>query len=224
VAQAWRRLFARAAGAALVLMGLVAAGSSTGCQWLFAWAVAPRHPTQTVKAEYNLEAERLVIVPYVGTDTLFTYPAAPLEVSGELVSAIARDLKGRVKTIVHPVEVVRWQESTLEWPTMSLERIAEEFQADTLLYVELGRYTMVEERSANLFRGRAKARIEVVKVGAEHNPVYDAVVEVIFPEDQPVGVLETSERVIRQGTNILLARDILRKFHDHKIEVKGGEP
>jgi hypothetical protein len=207
-----------------VLAGLVAAGSSAGCQWLFAWAVAPRHPMQTVKAEYNLEAERLVIIPYVGTDILFTYPAAPLEVGGELVNAIVRDLRGRVKTIVHPVEVVRWQESTLEWPTMSLERIAEEFQADTLLYVELGRYTMVEERSANLFRGRAKARIEVVKVGAEHNPVYDAVVEVIFPEDQPVGVLETSERVIRQGTNILLARDILRKFHDHKIEVKGGEP
>jgi hypothetical protein len=220
------RPFARAAGAALVLMGLVAAGSSAGCYvpHFLVWLFKPDKITKSVKEEYHLEADRLVIVPYVGTDILFTYPAAPIEVSGELVNAIARDLKGRVKTIIHPVEVVRWQESTLEWPTMSLERIAEEFQADTLLYVELGRYTMVEERSANLFRGRAKARIEVVKVGAEHNPVYDAVVEVIFPEDQPVGVLETSERVIRQGTNILLARDILRKFHDHKIEVRGGQP
>jgi len=82
---------------------------------------------------------------------------------------------------------------------------------------------MVEERSANLFRGRVRARVQVVKVDAEHNPVYATTVETVVPEDQPVSVLGTSERIIRQATNLMFARDVVRKFHDHKVEVKGGE-
>jgi len=211
-----------AAGAVWVALGLASAGCYV--PHFLVWLLGPEKITTLVKEEYRLEAERLVILPYAGTDILFTYPAVPVELSQELVYAIVRDLKGRVKTIVHPVEVVRWQESTLEWPNLSLEQIANEFQADTLLYVELQRYTMVEEGSANLFRGRAKARIEVVKVGAEHNPVFDATVETIYPEDIPVGVLGTTERIIRQHTNFFFARDIIRKFHDHKVEMKGGRP
>jgi hypothetical protein len=214
--------FAVASVAAAAVLALTAGGCYV--PHFFVWLFKPDKMTTPVKEEYHLEAERLVILPYAGTDILFTYPAVPVEISQELVYAIVRDLGGRVKTIVHPVEVVRWQESTLEWPNMSLERIAKEFQADTLLYVELERYTMVEEGSANLFRGRVKARLEVVKVGAEHNPVYDATVETTYPEDVPVGVMGTTERVIRRYTNFFFARDVIRKFYDHKVEVKGGQP
>ena len=217
-----RRAFAFRAGA-LVVLGAVLA-SSAGCYvpHFLVWLLGPREITKTVKSEYDLKAERLIIVCYAGTDILFAYPTVPLEISQELVYAIARDLDDRVKTIVHPVEVVRWQEGTLEWPNMSLDQIAREFQADALLYVELERYTMVEEGSANLFRGRAKARIQVVRPDAEANPVYETTVEVTFPEERPVGVLETSERVMRRGTNLLFARDVIRKFYDHKVEVRGG--
>jgi len=175
-----------------------------------------------VKAEYPLESARLVIVPYAGTDVLFTYPMAPIEIGQALVNEIGQHFSDRVKTIVHPVRVVRWQESTLDWPNMSLVEIGEHFQADTVLYVELERYTMVEERSANLFRGRARARVQVVKVEDEHNPVYETVVETVVPEDRPVSVLGTSERMIRQATNLVFAREVVWKFYDHKVEVKGG--
>ena len=221
-----RRFSVRRSGALVVLGALVAAGMSAGCYvpHFLVWLFKPDQITRSVKAEYDLRAERLLIVPYAGTDILFTYPTAPIEISQELVYAIARNLEGRVKTVVHPVEVVRWQEGTLEWPNMTLEEVAAEFRADTLLYVELERYTMVEEGSANLFRGRAKARVQVVKADAEVNPVYETLVEVLFPEDRPVGVLETSERVMQRGTNLLFARDVIRKFYDHKVEVKGGQP
>ncbi|MGB2937104.1 MAG: hypothetical protein WBD05_02730 [Phycisphaerae bacterium] len=198
--------------------------AASGCYLphLGVWLFGPRKITKEVKAEHRLESERLVIVPYAGTDVLFTYPMAPIEISQALVNEIGQNLSDRVETIIHPVQVVRWQESTLDWPNMSLAEIGGHFQADTVLYVELERYTMVEERSANLFRGRAKARVQVVKVEAEHNPVYEATVEIVVPEDQPVSVLETSERIIRQVTNLLFARDVVRKFYDHKVEVKGG--
>jgi hypothetical protein len=185
---------------------------------------APRHPKEMVKAEYPLKAERLVIVTYAGTEILFDDPTAPLEVSSDLVNEILRSLGTNVKSIIHPVQVVRWQESNLEWPNMLLVDIAKAFEADTLLYVELERYTMMEDRSANLYRGRIRARIQVAETKAERNPVYETTVETVFPPDRPVGVLESNERTIRLGTNLYFARDVIGKFHDHEIEVKGGRP
>jgi len=206
-----------------VLVGLAAlAAGGCGVPNFFAWMFAPRHPKETIKAEFPLKADRLVIVPYAGTDILFNDPTAALEVSTGLVNEILRNMSAQVKTIVHPVQVARWQESNIEWPNMPLADIAKAFQADTLLYVELERYTMMEDRSANLFRGRARARIQVVQPAAERNPVYETIVEATFPEDRPVGVLETSEQTIRAGTNMYFARTVIGKFHDHEVEVTGG--
>jgi hypothetical protein len=206
----------------LVLAGLAAAGAC-GCHNLFAWAFAERHPKETIKSEYNLEADRLVIVPYAGTEILFNDPTAPVEVSSALVNEIGLHLRPRIKTIVHPVEVTRWQESNLEWPNMTLPDIAKAFQADTLLYVELEQFTMTEERSANLLRGHAKARVQVVKADSTRNPVFETTVETLVPEDRPVGVLEVSERQIRMATTVMFSRAIMRKFYDHEVEVKGGK-
>jgi len=207
----------------LVALAVLTAGGAGGCHTLFAWAFAERHPKQSIKAEYNLEAERLVIVPYAGTDILFNDPTASVEISYAVMNEICRNLRGRLKMIVPPVEVTRWQESNLEWPNMTLPDIAKAFRCDTLLYVELEQYTMTEERSANLLRGHAKARVQVVKADSPRNPVYETTVETTFPEDRPVGVQEISERLIRQYTNAVFARAVARKFYDHEIEVKGGK-
>jgi hypothetical protein len=203
------------------LLALVALGAC-GCHWLYAYFAAPRHPKETIKAEYALKAERLVIVTYAGAEILFNDATAPLEVSYDITNEILRSLSQSVKTIIRPEQVVHWQESTLEWPNMSLVDIAKTFKADTILYVELERYTLMEDRSANLFRGRVRARIQVAETAAPRNPVYEATIETTFPEDRPVGVLETSERTIRTGTNLFFARAVIDKFRDHEVEVKGG--
>jgi hypothetical protein len=118
--------------------------------------------------------------------------------------------------------VVRWQESNLEWPNMSLVDIAKTFGADTILYIELERYTMMEDRSANLYRGRVRARVQVTETKAERNPVYETVVEMVYPEEGPVGVLGTTERVVRTYTNDAFAKAVINKFRDYEVEVKGG--
>jgi len=218
----WRR------AAAALLAGWMAVQAG-GCNMpplphLFVWAFADRHPKKTINAEYALEADLLVVVPYVGTEILFHDPTLPLEVSRDVAAGLAQTPGGRVKQFVHPVQVVRWQESNIEWPNMALEDIAKTFKADTILYVEIERYTLIEEGSANLYRGRVRARLQVVKVGAERNPVFETVVETIYPEDQPVGVMGTSERVVRGYTNMVFARDVVRKFCDYQVEDKGGQP
>jgi hypothetical protein len=210
--------------AALASLLALVALSACGCHWLYAWMAADRHPKEQIKAEYALKAERLVIVTYAGAEILFNDATAPLEVSYNITNEILRSLSSSVKTVVRPEQVVRWQESTLEWPNMSLVDIAKTFQADTVLYIELERYTMIEERSANLFRGRIRARVQVAKASAERNPVYEATIESTFPEDRQVGVLETSEQVIRTGVTRMFAREVIQKFYEHEIDVRGGRP
>lgn len=79
-----------------MLGALVAVGAGAGCYvpHFLVWLFKPDQITRSVKAEYDLKAECLVIVPYAGTDILFTYPTVPIEVSQELVYAIVRDLGG----------------------------------------------------------------------------------------------------------------------------------
>jgi hypothetical protein len=107
---------------------------------------------------------------------------------------------------------------------MSLAEIAEVFGADTVLYVEIERYSLLEENSANLLRGRALGRIQVAKVGAAHNPVYTGTAEVVFPPDYPVNNLTVSERAMRQSTNRLFGEEVSNKFRDRRVEVKAGQP
>ena len=212
----------------------LALSASAGCEFLgqfFAWGFAPRHPMKQVKTEYRLEVDRLVIVPYAGTGILFEYPTASVEVARAVRNEIARHLGKRVKEVADPAYVVRWQESNLEWPNMTLEDIAGVFQADTVLYVELEQYTMIEERSANLFRGRVRARVQVIKAGpagaveseVPANPVYETTIETVFPEDRPVGVLEVSERKLRAAVTRIFARDVIRKFYKHEVQDEGGK-
>jgi hypothetical protein len=167
-------------------------------------------------------------VIYAGTDTLFTYPDAPLVISNRMSSECLQHLKPHIQEIPRPTEVIRWQESNLDWPNMTLTQIAKTFQADTILYVELERYTMVEEQSANLLRGRVTARVQVAKVDAPRNPVYETTVETLFPTDQPIGITDASEQNLRMATDQLFTQDVMQKFYDHEVEVpikpKGTSP
>jgi hypothetical protein len=214
----WRRRWAP------VVLGVLMAAVCSGCYLpqLLVAVIKPEEKKE-VKAAYALESERLVIVVYAGTDVLFTYPTVPLEISRDLVGEIVTNLKPKIKTIVHPVEVVMWQESNLDWTNMAPIDIAKTFKADTMLYIELEQYTTIEERSANLLRGHIRASVQVIKVGAEGNPVYRTNVEVLFPEERPVGVLEErNDSRIRAGASMYFARDVIAKFYDRTLIVRGG--
>jgi hypothetical protein len=209
--------------AVVALAGLLAVGTA-GCHWLFAWAFAERHPTKVIKAEYALAAERLVVVPYAGTETLFNHRTAPLAVSADIAAYAMANLKDRVKSVVHPLAVIQWQEQNVEWPNMTLEEIGKAFQADVVLYVEIETYSLLEEGSANLYRGHVRARVQVAKMGAPHNPVYETTVEVLFPPDHPIGITGTSAAVISQNTDAQFAQEVVGKFYDRTVEDKGGTP
>lgn len=212
------RTLARRCLLAALLPAVVACVSGCGIANLLVYPFAPREAKKDVKREHDLTAERLLILPFAGHDVLFEHPNAGLQVSYSVVQQISEHLRGRVHRVVNPAQVALYQRSTLDWPNMDVAEIGREFEADKVLYIELSRFTIMEERSANLYRGRVAARIEVIDTAAPKGEdiLYEGNVAIEVPEDEPIGTLEISEGKLLQATLYRFAEEVVWKFYDHQ--------
>jgi len=198
--------------------------SGCGVANLLVYPFAPREAKKFVEREHDLTAERLLILTYAGNDVLFEYPTAGLEISYQVIQHMSNHLKGRVHRVINPNRVARYQQRTLDWPNMPVDEIGRVFEADKVLYVELSRFTIMEERSANLYRGRVIARLQVYDTAAPEGDalLYTGDVSVQVPDDRPMGAMEISELKLRQATVYRFAEEVVWKFFDHEEKVVTG--
>lgn len=198
---------------------------AAGCHpAMWAYPFADRDAKTSVKAEHDLEADRLLILPYAAMDVEFESPAIGSEVSFEMINEITDNLRGRVHRVVNPREVSRYQRRTLDWPSTPVAQIGREFKADKVLYIEIYRFSIMEERSANLYRGRVAGRIQVVDTSAPEGKevLYETEVSVEVPDDKPIGTMEIREDQLRWATVHRFAQEVMWKFYDHKERRMGG--
>jgi hypothetical protein len=206
---------------------LAALGLLGGCGLpeALVYPFAPREAVKDVKAEYDLTAQRLLILPYLGTDAQFEFQGADLVITDRLVREIREHLRGRVHHVVNPAEVLRYQQTNLEWANTPVQQIGKEFNVDKVLYVEISRLTLLEDNSVNLYRGRIAARIQVVDVdSAALSPVVyqtDVLAEIPEKDDPPVSADEGSRNAVERATAIRFAENVIKKFYDHQEKVIG---
>ena len=210
--------------ALLLLLAVLALCSGCGLPNLLVYPFADRDPKKSVPKEHDLRAEVLLILPYSGPQIRLEYPGANLTISNFLIQQIAEHLRGRVSGVVSPVQVIRYQQTDLDWENRSVQEIGRQFGADKVLYIEIRRLTLLEERSANLYRGRVKAHLRVVDVGADpaDAEVYEGDVSVVFPRDNPLATSQISRATMAQQVLHRFAVQTIWKFYDHK-ELMGGE-
>ena len=208
----------------LLLLPVLACCSGCGVPNLFSYFLADREPKKSVAKEYDLRAEALLILPYSGPEILFEHPGANLIISNFIRQQLEVHLSSRVRVGVNPMQVIRYQQTDLDWENKTVQEIGREFGADKVLYIEIRRLTLMEERSANLYRGRVKAHLQVVDVNADaaDAELYSGDVSVIFPKDNPLGTSQVSRADMEQQTLHRLAVETVWKFYDHK-ELRGGE-
>ena len=210
----------------LLLLLLSVPTFCTGCGIpnLFSYFLADREPKKDVAREHDLRAEALLILPYSGPQIQLEHPGANLTISNFIIQQIDGHLRGHVRGVVNPIQVIRYQQTDLDWENKTVQEIGREFGADKVLYIEIRRLTLLEERSANLYRGRVKAHLQVVDVNADaaDAELYTGDVSVIFPKDNPLGTSQISRGAIEQQTLHRFAVETVWKFYDHK-ELRGGE-
>ncbi len=206
---------------------LAALGLLGGCgipeAIVYPWA--PREAVKDAKAEYDLTADRLLILPYLGTDAQFEFQGADLLITDRLLREIREHLRGRVHHVVNPAEVIRYQQSNLEWINTPVQQIGHEFKVDKVLYVEISRLTLLEENSINLYRGRIVASIQVVDVNsAAVSPVVyqaDVVAEVPDKDEPPTSTDDFSRDAVQRATAVRFAENVIKKFYDHQEKMIG---
>ncbi len=207
--------------AAWVLPILLAAGGCGELGYLL-YVIAPPDKPKTVEAEFkNLEGQTVAMVFYADQKVLYEYPNARAELS----AAMGEQLRANVKTIklVDSRKVLALQDQKINWDTMSKSDLGRQFGADYVLQVTLMEFTMRDEGSINIYRGKIVAEASLYKVG-DPNFRDDRVwhcddIHSIYPEKTNSGVPAENDIRIRNQTIKLFVERVAWKFYKHEEPV-----
>jgi hypothetical protein len=208
----------------LVIPFLLAAAAVTGCEpmayFLYVWWPGARE--KKVKAEFaGLPGKNVVIVVYCDRRVQYEYPNVCLSLS----SAAASQLAGNVKdvSVVDPRRVVKYQDGNIYWDEMDKTQLGKAFGADFVLFLSLVEYSTREPGSLNLYRGRIHAQASLYQTSLPEREARvwrGQAIRVVYPEDDPTGLLRESDRFVRDKTEAIFADRLAKKFYDHKVPIE----
>ena len=125
-----------------------------GCNWLeFPAYVLFGQPGTKVPAQYTgLESATTAVVVVTDPATDFDFPYARLNLA--LISAHQVSQKLKNTTFVDQETIDTFQNEDLDWYHLSMQQLGRKFNADRILYLDVMRFSMVEDNSIGLVRGR----------------------------------------------------------------------
>ena len=203
----------------LLLILLVGLAATAGCDAInyMAYLFAPAMPAKPVPAEFEgLEGHSVAVVIFADQQVQYEYPFARLT----LGSAVAAELTEQLKDVrvVDVRKVCRYQDENLYWETMDKTELARRLEADYVLIVDLLQYGTREPGSLNLYRGTIAAQPALYAAAREEHEakIWGGKVTVTYPSGEAGGVPATDDRGIRNTTERLFARELVRKFRKYK--------
>jgi len=127
--------------------------------------------TTKVKAEYTgLKNQRIAIIVATGPGINFEYPYARTNVALASAQIIGKHVKNA--QFVEQDKIEAFQMENLSWATLPVETIARKFDATRILYLDLYHFTMHEENSVHLLRGRIRSSASVHEIGGDDKAIY----------------------------------------------------
>lgn len=220
------------AGVLLALLGL----SLAGCNIVKLIGVLGEDPKENVKAQYSgLPGNKLAVVAWVPDDINFEYPYAITDITEFSNRAIDRGVnkgadqqggwgkeKQKPVTLVPASQIRKYQESSLGWDQESPSHIGEKLGADLLLWVDLTEFSTRVPDSPDIYRGQMQASLTLYEVHAEvpRKELWRGEVKVVYPEKVKVGLQDSNDARIRQGTLDAFSSKLAKFFYDHEEVVK----
>ena len=200
----------------VALLVLVCVG---GCNWLeFPAYVLFAQSKRTVKAEYShLENTKTALIVVTDPSTDFEFPEARLNIAYLVTNSIAANVD-QIR-FVPQSKVDAFQREDLDWFDLPMSEIGKRFDAERLLYLDIIRFTLTEDNSVGLLRGRliADVRVYDVQSSKPNLPCYQTEIEVVCPEHTPLPMNDSAQQSIHRQTLLLFSEQLARKFYDHKV-------
>ena len=141
----------------------------------------------TARSNYRgLANKRIALVVTTHPGIEFDHPLADENIARAANWWIRRKVRG--VTFVDPYEIESFQRSSVLPIKKRLSEIAQRFDMDRLVLVELMRFTLVEEGSVDLLRGRIVSRLSVYELDRPSGEqlVYQDELRLVIPPNSPV--------------------------------------
>ncbi len=194
----------------------VTSAAASGCSWLLPFAILSKHK-ERVPAEFDkLENKRVAIVVWAEQSTLFDYPHVRME--------LAVHIGDRLWSAVDGVKVVDgrkiedyMQRSLIN--TVDPEEIADKFDAEMIVYLELLEFQIRDPDSPDFLRPAINASVVVYDMTADPDEPKQYELEPVTIEQSGKLFSETSAAQVRKTVYEQFAEQVARKFYKHEVEM-----
>lgn len=174
-----------------------------------------------VPAEYlGLADQRVAVMVAADGYMLSAHPDAPLHLCQALTSRIAGHVPGVTTTV--PDQVIRFQKNNPYWLNLRYGKLVQKMDVDKIVLIDLVEYRTHEPGNSYIWQGLITANIGVIDAHASDpdNFVYYNTVQVRFPEESSIGVVDADDESIQLGMIFLFTRTAGGLFYDHHVEAR----
>lgn len=142
----------------------------------------------------------------------------------DLISQLSRRLKAHEVNIIDAHKVATWIDDNggIEEDT-ELSAIGRKFGADYIVLVNLENFSIYEENSRQLYRGRSNGLVIVVEMQGEGKQkiakkIYSKPFSTNYPAHQPISADTERREVFLMRYMDRLAQQLAQHFHDYRLE------
>jgi hypothetical protein len=200
--------------------------TSSGCSYLLFLgyliggppSIEPDFDAQ-VKESLTDKDVTVAVVCYAPTDIRYSFE----DIDHEVAKFVSFRMHQHKIKVISPDRVRAWLDENREWDKP--EEIGEFFDCTYVVYIDLNEFSLYEDESANLYRGRAEAVVNVWKMdeSGEAEKIYTTEKISKFPTHQPVAASDESYKNFKSRYLARLSDEIGRLFYEYYTFDEIGE-
>lgn len=186
-----------------MLLGLLIAGPPT---------VEPEFDKQTKESMTDKDV-KVVVICFAPTEVRYSVDNIDHEVAKYVTWRLAEH---KIK-VIDPEYVKAWLEENKDWDKP--EEIGAAFKATYVVYIDLNEFSLYEEGSSSLYRGRSESVVSAWKMSEDETAEKIFSMEKIskFPTQQPVSTSEESYHNFKNRYLSRLSDEIGRFFYEYEL-------
>ncbi len=138
----------------------------------------------------------------------------------ELIDGVTRRLRRENISVIDSDEVANWMDEHGGLPSDPSE-LARDFDADYIAWIDVQEFTLKEENSVKLLRGRALGFVHVYRVSVldgerQAATVFDKEFTSTYPPHQPISEVNRSADIFQRDFIHKVCDQLARKFYDYR--------
>jgi hypothetical protein len=208
-----------------LLVGLSVCCSLSGCSYFLFLGLLIGGPP-TVEPEFDKQTKEsmtdkdvtVAVVCFAPTEVRYGFE----NIDHELAKYVTfRLIQNKIEAI-RPDRVKAWLEQNKDWDKP--EEIGEAFKTKYVIYIDLNEFSLYEEGSSSLYRGRSEAIVSVWKMDEDGTGEKIFSMEKIskFPSQQPVSTAEETYTNFKARYLTRLSEEIGRFFYEYYLSDEIG--